>query len=78
MKRINFLDAKLKDEIIELYQSYSHIDSIFSKEISIADSKKNSYLFCYYYFFSTKRNKYYCKTNNSFLDKYFSFIFADS
>ena len=80
-KRLLFLyeiKNRLKDEIIELYQSYSHIDSIFSKEISIADSKKNSYLFCYYYFFSTKRNKYYCKTNNSFLDKYFSFIFADS
>jgi hypothetical protein len=79
-KRLMFLyeiKNKLKEEIIELYQSYNHIDSIFSKEISIADSKKNSCLFCYYYFFKTRRDKSYCKTNNSFLDKYFNFIFAD-
>ena len=80
-KRLVFLyeiKNKLKEEIMELYQSYSHIDSIFSKEISVADSKKNSCFFCYYYFFNTKIDKSYSKTNNSFLDKYFNFIFADS
>ena len=76
--RLQFLyetKKKTKDEIIELSNSYSYIDTIFSKEIKIADSKKNS---CFFYFFNKKVDNSYFKTNNPVIDKYLNFILSDS
>ena len=76
--RLQFLyetKKKTKDEIIELSNSYSYIYTIFSKEIKIADSKKNS---CFFYFFNKKVDNSYFKTNNPVIDKYLNFILSDS
>jgi len=76
--RLQFLyeiKNKTRDEIIELSNAYSYIDTIFSKEIKIADSKKNS---CYFYFFNKKIDNSYFKTNNPVIDKYLNFILSDS
>jgi hypothetical protein len=76
--RLQFLydiKNKTRDEIIELSNAYAYIDAIFSKEIKIADSKKNS---CYFYFFNNKIDTSYFKTNNQAIDKYLNFILADS
>jgi hypothetical protein len=69
---------KLKDEILELLHAYTYIDTIFSKEISNADSRKKWLGFYYLFFCFKKVDKSYCKTNNLVIDKYFNFIFADS
>lgn len=68
---------KLKDEILELLHAYTYIDTIFSKEISNADSRKK-WLGFYLFFCFKKVDKSYCKTNNLVIDKYFNFIFSDS
>ena len=76
--RLQFLyeiKIKIRDEIIELSNAYAYIDNIFSKEIKIADSKKNS---CYFYFFNKKVDNSYFKTNNPVIDKYLNFILSDS
>jgi len=69
---------KLKDEILELMHAYTYIDTIFSKEISNADSRKKWLGFHYFFFCFKKVDKSYCKTNNLVIDKYFNFIFSDS
>ena len=79
--RLQFLyeiKDKLKNEILELIHAYTYIDTIFSKEISIADKKKKWSYFCLSFFFNKKSDNFYCKTDNPIIDKYFNFILSDS
>jgi hypothetical protein len=76
--RLQFLyevKNKLKDEIFDFQNAYSHIDLIFTKEIKNADLKKNEW-FCFS-LFKRKAPKPYTKGMNSMIDKYFQFIFVD-
>jgi hypothetical protein len=79
--RLKFLyeiKDKIKNEILELLDAYTYIDTIFTREISFADKKKKWWYFCLSYFRNSKAKKSYCKTDNPAIDKYLNFIFADS
>jgi hypothetical protein len=76
--RLDFLcevKNNLKEELLEFSSVYSHIDCIFTKEIKIADSKKNRWSFLF--FWKTPIEKSYYKGTNPMIDKYFQFIFVD-
>jgi hypothetical protein len=69
---------KLKTEIFDLQCAYSHIDSIFTKEIKNAENKKNTLgciLSSVCFWKKTHDNSH--KELNSTIDKYFQFIFVD-
>jgi hypothetical protein len=73
--RLQFLHEiknKLKAEIFEFQSAYSQIDTIFTKEIKLAESRKHGY-----FYFWRKHEYSYCKGMNPVLDKYFHFIFVD-
>jgi hypothetical protein len=77
-KRLQFLfqvKDNIKNELLELNNIYSYIDTVFLKEISLADIKKNRWW--RYLFFNKIKNKDY-KTNNPIIDKYFNTIFSES
>jgi len=69
---------KLKTEIFDLQCAYSHIDSIFTKEIKNAENKKNT-LGCIIssvcFWKKVPDNSH--KELNATIDKYFQFIFVD-
>jgi len=73
--RLQFLydvKNKLKDELLEFQSAYSHIDSIFTKEIKLAEIKKNEWTILF-----KSKHKSYTKGMNPMIDKYFQFIFVD-
>jgi hypothetical protein len=76
--RLQFLHEiknKLKAEIFEFQSAYSQIDTVFTKEIKQAESRKYGCLssLCFW----RKQEYSYCKGMNPVLDKYFHFIFVD-
>jgi hypothetical protein len=76
--RLQFLydvKNKLKDEILDFQNAYSHIDTIFTKEIKIAEIKKNEWTL--FQFWRTSKQSAYTIGMNPMIDKYFQFIFAD-
>jgi hypothetical protein len=76
--RLQFLyevKNKLKDEIFDFQNAYSHIDNIFAKEIKIAELEKNKW--GYLFFWRTSLKSHYKKGMNPMIDKYFNFIFVD-
>jgi hypothetical protein len=74
LKFLYQLKGEVINELLELNNSYTYIDNIFSKEISYADTKKNRWWL--YYFLKVKIKEHY-KTNNPVIDKYFTSIFSD-
>jgi hypothetical protein len=79
--RLQFLyevKNNLKQEILDLMNAYTYIDTIFLKEINIANSRKKCSYFLFSYFYTSKRQPSYLKTDSAAIDKYFGFIFADS
>jgi len=73
--RLQFLydvKNKLKDELFDFQSAYSHIDTIFTKEIKLAEIKKNEWTM-----FFKSNHKSYTKGMNPMIDKYFQFIFVD-
>jgi hypothetical protein len=76
--RLQFLydvKNKLKDEILDFQNAYSHIDTIFTKEIKLAEIKKNDWVM--FYFWRTPKQYAYTIGMNPMIDKYFQFIFVD-
>jgi hypothetical protein len=66
---------KLKDEILDFQNAYSHIDNIFTKEIKIAEIKKKEWTM--FYFWRPPKQSAYTIGMNPMIDKYFQFIFVD-
>jgi hypothetical protein len=83
--RLNFLyqvKDKIKTEIIDYRNAYNYIDDLFTKEIKMAETKKNNWIFYYCFlinFCKSKRNPVFVKEKggNPIIDKYFEFIFVD-
>jgi hypothetical protein len=78
--RLRFLyeiKNSLKEEIFEFTSAYSHIDTVFSKEIKLAEAKKNMVGLCFLCFFKPKISFSDYRISNPIIDKYFQFIFAD-
>ena len=78
--RLKFLyeiKNSLKEEIFEFTSAYSHIDTLFSKEIKLAEAKKNMVGLCFICFFKPKISFSDYRISNPIIDKYFQFIFAD-
>jgi len=76
--RLQFLyevKDKLKNEIFDFQSAYSQIDSIFTREIKNAESKKNTWVS--FTFWNKSTNNSYSKGMNPMIDKYFHFIFVD-
>lgn len=69
------IKEKLKNEILEYRSAYGSIDELFTREIKMAENKKNKYgfgfciPFCYY-----NNNPPIVKGMNPIIDKYFDYI----
>lgn len=72
------IKEKLKGEIFDYMSAYSQIDSIFSKEIKMADTKKNGWGFCFVCFWKSNPIKTKeLEGISPIINKYFQFIFDE-
>lgn len=67
----------LKNEIIECRSTYSSIDELFTREIKMAEMKKNKYGFGFCFPFCYSNTKPTAKGMNPIIDKYFDYILGE-
>lgn len=71
------IKTKIKEEIMEFRSTYGFMDEVFTKEIKMAEARKQEWRFCIPWFQSRASMKNYLKDANPIIIKYYKSIFED-